>query len=281
MGFPMAGWLSRAGLRVTVFNRTAEKANRWCEAYQGRKAARAADAVAGAEAVFACLGDDPDVREVVLGSGGVLAAMEPRAILVDHTTASAGLAREIAAAAQARGVHSLDAPVSGGQAGAEGGKLTIMVGGDPETFERVESLMLAYAQTVRLLGPAGAGQLTKMANQIAIAGLVQGLAEALNFAQRAGLDPAAVVSVICRGAAQSWQMDNRWETMVQGQFDFGFAVEWMRKDLRICIDEARRNGAELPVAALVDQFYADVVGMGGKRWDTSSLIARLNRERDG
>ena len=276
MGFPMAGWLQRAGLEVTVFNRTAEKAERWCEEYGGTNADSPAAAATGAEAVFSCLGDDPDLRAVILEQG-VIDAMSPGSLFVDHTTASADMAREIAAAGATRGVHCLDSPVSGGQAGAEGGKLTVMVGGEAEPFQRVEPLIRAYAKTVRLVGPCGSGQLTKMVNQIAIAGLVQGLAEALNFAARAELDPEIVVDVICGGAAQSWQMDNRWQTMVAGEFDFGFAVEWMRKDLRICLEEARRNGSELPVAALVDQFYADVVRMGGKRWDTSSLIARLNR----
>jgi len=276
MGFPMAGWLRRAGLEVTVFNRTAEKAERWCEEYSGTNADSPAAAATGAEVVFSCLGDDPDLRAVILEQG-VIDAMSPGSLFVDHTTASADMAREIAAAGATRGVHCLDSPVSGGQAGAEGGKLTVMVGGEAEPFQRVEPLIRAYAKTVRLVGPCGSGQLTKMVNQIAIAGLVQGLAEALNFAARAELDPEIVVDVICGGAAQSWQMDNRWQTMVAGEFDFGFAVEWMRKDLRICLEEARRNGSELPVAALVDQFYADVVRMGGKRWDTSSLIARLNR----
>jgi 3-hydroxyisobutyrate dehydrogenase-like beta-hydroxyacid dehydrogenase len=277
MGYPMAGWLSKAGHEVTVFNRTAEKARRWSGEYRGRVADSPADAVAGAEIVFTCVGDDPDVREIVLGSGGALESMQQGSMFVDHTTASAVLAREIAAAGAERGVHCFDAPISGGQAGAENGKLTVMVGGEAETFTRVEPVIRSYSHNVRLVGPAGSGQLTKMVNQIAIAGVVQGLAEALNFATCAGLDPAAVIGAIGKGAAQSWQMDNRWETMVQGEFDFGFAVEWMRKDLRICLDEARRNGAELPVAALVDQFYADVVGMGGRRWDTSSLIGRLNR----
>jgi 3-hydroxyisobutyrate dehydrogenase-like beta-hydroxyacid dehydrogenase len=240
-------------------------------------AATAVEAAVDAEAVLMCLGDDPDLREVVLSPAGVMQVMTPGSLLIDHTTASAGLAREIAAAGQARGVQCLDAPVSGGQAGAEGGQLTVMVGGEADAYERAEPLIDAYAKMVRLIGPAGSGQLTKMVNQIAIAGVVQGFSEALNFALRAGLDPAAVVDVISQGAAQSWQMDNRWETMSTGEFEFGFAVEWMRKDLRICLEEARRNGAELPVAALVDQFYADVVGMGGRRWDTSSLIARLNR----
>jgi 3-hydroxyisobutyrate dehydrogenase-like beta-hydroxyacid dehydrogenase len=212
-----------------------------------------------------------------LGSDGALAAMRAGAIYVDHTTASAAVAREIAAAGRARGVQCLDAPVSGGQAGAEQGKLTVMVGGERAAFDTAEPVVRAYAHNVQLIGPAGAGQLTKMVNQIAIAGVVQGLAEALNFAQKAELDVATVIETISKGAAQSWQMENRWKTMAEGKFDFGFAVEWMRKDLRICLQEARNNGAELPVAALVDQFYADVVGMGGKRWDTSSLIARLNR----
>ncbi len=277
MGFPMAGWLSKSGFSVTVFNRTTEKAELWCREYQGEMAATAVEAAGAAEAVLMCLGDDPDLREVVLSPAGVMQVMTPGSLLIDHTTASAGLAREIAAAGQARGVQCLDAPVSGGQAGAERGQLTVMVGGEADAYERAEPLIDAYAKMARLIGPAGSGQLTKMVNQIAIAGVVQGFSEALNFALRAELDPAAVVDVISQGAAQSWQMDNRWETMSTGEFEFGFAVEWMRKDLRICLEEARRNGAELPVAALVDQFYADVVGMGGRRWDTSSLIARLNR----
>ncbi|MBN1238650.1 MAG: NAD(P)-dependent oxidoreductase [Gammaproteobacteria bacterium] len=277
MGFPMAGWLSRNGHDVTVFNRTAAKAEQWGERYEGRVASSPSDAVAGADIVFTCVGDDPDLREIVLSAEGVLRAMKKGAVFVDHTTASADLAREIAAAGAERGIACLDAPVSGGQAGAEQGKLTVMVGGDGAAFERAEPVIRSYAHNVRLIGPAGSGQLTKMVNQIAIAGVVQGLAEGLNFAQQAGLDVAAVIDVISKGAAQSWQMENRWHTMVEGRFDFGFAVEWMRKDLRICLDEARRNGAELPVAALVDQFYADVTAMGGRRWDTSSLIARLNR----
>ncbi len=279
MGYPMAGWLRGAGHDVTVFNRTADKARLWCEQHGGARADTAAEAVAGAEFVFSCLGDDPDLREVILDQG-VIDAIHPGSLLVDHTTASADMAREIASAGAERGVQCLDAPVSGGQAGAEGGTLTVMVGGDAEAFRKAEPLIGCYAGTVRLMGGAGCGQLTKMVNQIAIAGLVQGLAEALNFARRAELDPGQAVEVISQGAAQSWQMDNRWETMIAGEFDFGFAVEWMRKDLRICLQEARRNGAELPVAALVDQFYADVQGMDGGRWDTSSLIARLNRNRD-
>jgi 3-hydroxyisobutyrate dehydrogenase len=277
MGFPMAGWLARKGHTVTVFNRTAAKAERWCKEYGGRAAPTPAAAAQGAEIVFSCLGDDPDLRAIAIGEGGVIGAMQRGAIFCDHTTASADVAREIAAAGRPRGVQCLDAPVSGGQAGAENGKLTVMVGGDAAAFATAEPVIRSYAHNVRLLGPPGAGQLTKMVNQIAIAGVVQGLAEALNFARKAGLDVATVVDTISKGAAQSWQMENRWKTMSEGKFEFGFAVEWMRKDLRICLQEARNNGAELPVAALVDQFYADVVGMGGKRWDTSSLIARLNR----
>jgi 3-hydroxyisobutyrate dehydrogenase len=277
MGFPMAGWLARKGHTVTVFNRTAAKAERWCKEYGGRSAATPAAATQSAEIVFSCVGDDPDLRAIAIGEGGVIAAMKPGAIFCDHTTASADVAREIAAAGRARGVQCLDAPVSGGQAGAENGKLTVMVGGDAAAFATAEPVIRSYAANVRLLGPAGSGQLTKMVNQIAIAGVVQGLAEALNFARKAGLDVATVIDTISKGAAQSWQMENRWKTMSEGKFEFGFAVEWMRKDLRICLQEARNNGAELPVAALVDQFYADVMGMGGRRWDTSSLIARLNR----
>ena len=277
MGYPMAGWLAKRGHEVTVFNRTRSKAESWAQEHSGASAATPVEAAAGADIVFTCVGDDPDLEEVVLGTGGVLEAMAAGSVFVDHTTASADLARRIAAAGADRGVACLDAPVSGGQAGAENGKLTVMVGGEAAAFTRAEPVIGAYSHNVRLLGGAGAGQLTKMVNQIAIAGVVQGLAEALNFSVRAGLDPAAVIDTISKGAAQSWQMENRWQTMVDGQFDFGFAVEWMRKDLRICLQEARRNGAELPVAALVDQFYADVVGMGGRRWDTSSLIARLNR----
>jgi 3-hydroxyisobutyrate dehydrogenase len=279
MGFPMAGWLARAGHDVTVFNRSAVKAQRWRETWAGDVADSPAAAARGAGVVFSCVGDDPDLREVVLGRDGVFAGIPAGAVFCDHTTASADVAREIAAAGRERGIACLDAPVSGGQAGAEQGQLTVMVGGTPDAFARAEPLIAAYAKSVRLLGPAGSGQLAKMVNQIAIAGVVQGLAEALNFSRRAGLDPAAVVDVISKGAAQSWQMENRWQTMIEGRFDFGFAVEWMRKDLRICLEEARRQGTELPVTALVDQFYADVVGMGGRRWDTSSLIARLNRHQ--
>jgi 3-hydroxyisobutyrate dehydrogenase len=281
MGFPMAGWLARKGHEVTVYNRTLAKAEKWREQHGGAVAKSPAEAVRDVEIAFSCVGDDPDLRAIALGPDGAVAALPRGAIYVDHTTASAGVAREIAAAGRERGVACLDAPVSGGQAGAENGKLTVMVGGEAEPFARAEPVIRAFAANVRLLGPAGSGQLTKMVNQIAIAGVVQGLAEALNFARKAGLDVATVVDVISKGAAQSWQMENRWKTMNDGKFDFGFAVEWMRKDLRICLQEARENGAELPLAALVDQFYADVVGMGGKRWDTSSLIARLNRSDKG
>ena len=277
MGFPMAGWLAKKGHAVTVYNRTAAKAEKWCKQHGGKAAATPAEAAAGAEIVFSCVGDDPDLREIALGSGGVIAAMRKGCVYVDHTTASADVAREIAAAGGKRGGACLVAPVSGGQGGAEEGQLTVMVGGEAAPFATAEPVIRSYAQAVRLLGPAGSGQLTKMVNQIAIAGVVQGLAEALNFARKAGLDVATVVDTISKGAAESWQLENRWKTMSDGKFDFGFAVEWMRKDLRICLQEARNNGAELPVVALVDQFYADVVGMGGKRWDTSSLIARLNR----
>lgn len=277
MGFPMAGWLARKGHAVTVYNRTAAKADRWCTQYSGRAAATPAAAAQGAEIVFSCVGDDPDLREIALGTSGAIAAMKAGAIYVDHTTASADLAREIAAAGKKRGVACLDAPVSGGQAGAENGKLTVMVGGEAAPFATAEPVIRSFAQAVRLIGPAGSGQLTKMVNQIAIAGVVQGLAEGLNFARKAGLDVGAVIETISKGAAQSWQMENRWKTMNDGKFDFGFAVEWMRKDLRIAVAEARTNGAQLPVTALVDQFYADVERMGGKRWDTSSLIARLTK----
>ena len=277
MGFPMAGWLAKAGHEVTVYNRTRARADDWVAQNGGRAASSISEAAAAGDFVFTCVGDDPDLQSVVLGKGGVLESMRKGGVFVDHTTASADIAREIAAVGSTRGIECIDAPVSGGQAGAEKGQLTIMCGGAAGAFSRAEPVMQAYAKRIGRLGDAGAGQLTKMVNQIAIAGLVQGLAEALNFAQRAGLDPATVIDVISKGAAQSWQMENRWQTMVADKFDFGFAVEWMRKDLRICLQEARNNGAELPVAALVDQFYADVEGMGGRRWDTSSLIARLNR----
>jgi len=278
MGFPMAGHLARKGGHdVTVYNRTAEKAERWVAEFGGRRAATPAEAAAGCDFVFSCVGNDDDLRSVTLAEGGAFAGMRPGATFVDHTTASATIARELAAAAAERGFGFLDAPVSGGQAGAENGVLTVMAGGEGDVFEAARPVIACYARMIGLMGPAGAGQLTKMVNQIAIAGLVQGLSEALHFAGRSGLDVEKVVGVISKGAAQSWQMENRWQTMVEDRFDHGFAVDWMRKDLAICLDEARRNGATLPVTALVDQFYAEVQKMGGRRWDTSSLIKRLAR----
>ncbi|MFI4902039.1 MAG: NAD(P)-dependent oxidoreductase [Burkholderiales bacterium] len=278
MGYPMAGHLARAGHRVTVYNRSADKAQKWVAAYGGKRAASPAEAAAGAELVMMCVGNDDDVRAVAAGAHGALAGMAKGTILVDHTTASAVVAREVHAAAAARGIGFLDAPVSGGQAGAENGKLTVMVGGDAATFARAEAVMAHYARAVTLLGGPGSGQLTKMVNQICIAGLVEALAEGIAFAERAGLDAERVLDVISKGAAQSWQMENRGKTMVADKFDFGFAVDWMRKDLGICLDEARRNGAALPVTAVVDQLYSRVQARGGARWDTSSLI-RLLRGR--
>ena len=275
MGFPMAGHLTKAGHQVTVFNRRAARAEAWTAQYGHAAAATPRAAAEGADAVFICVGRDDDVREVTLGQDGCLAAMGPGSVLVDHTTTSARLARELEAQAAKAGVGFVDAPVSGGQAGAENGQLTVMCGGAAGDFARAEPLIRAYAKMCRLLGAAGSGQLAKMVNQICIAGVVQGLAEGLAFAQAAGLDGEAVIDVIAKGAAQSWQMENRHKTMLAGKFDFGFAVEWMRKDLGIALDEGRSNGAQLPLTALVDQFYADVEAMGGKRWDTSSLIARL------
>ena len=277
MGYPMAGHLAKAGHQVTVYNRTREKAERWSEAHGGRVAATPAAAAESAELVMACVGNDEDLRQVTLGPEGAFLALAPGAVFVDHTTASAQIARELDEAAQARRAHFLDAPVSGGQAGAENGVLTIMVGGEASAFEQVQPVIDAYARMSRLMGPAGSGQLTKMVNQICVAGLLQSLAEGLHFAKRAGLDAPALVEVIAKGAAQSWQMENRYQPMLAGQFDFGFAVNWMRKDLDICLDEARHNGASLPVTALVDQLYAEVQAMGGGRWDTCSLIARLER----
>ena len=274
MGYPMAGHLARAGHEVAVFNRTAAKAQRWAAEHKGRAAATIAEAVAGAELVALCVGADDDVRQVV---GVALPALAAGAIIVDHTTASAKLAREMAQAAAARGCAFLDAPVSGGQAGAENGQLAIMVGGRAAAVERARPVIGAYAKAVQHIGGPGSGQLTKMVNQICIAGVVQGLAEAMHFAKRAGLDIGLVYDAVSKGAAQSWQMDNRWKTMAEGRFDFGFAVDWMRKDLGLLLDEARANGARLEVTALVDQFYAEVQGMGGRRWDTSSLAARLER----
>jgi 3-hydroxyisobutyrate dehydrogenase-like beta-hydroxyacid dehydrogenase len=280
MGHPMAGHLARAGHAVTVYNRTAAKAAAWAGEYGGGHAPtprQAAAAGGGAEFVFACVGNDDDLRSVVLGEDGAFAGMKPGAVFIDHTTASAEVARELHAAARARGLHFVDAPVSGGQAGAVNGALTVMCGGDREPFDAMKPVAMNFARAVTLVGASGAGQLAKMVNQVCIAGLVQGLAEALAFGQRAGLDMPLVLDVIGKGAAQSWQMDNRGKTMLDGKFDFGFAVDWMRKDLGLVLDEARRNGAQLPVTALVDQFYAELQAMGGGRHDTSSLIRRLKR----
>ena len=278
MGYPMAGHLKvKGGHDVTVYNRTTAKAEKWAAEFGGNFAPTPAAAAKDADFVFTCVGNDDDLRSVTTGPDGCLASMKPGATLIDNTTASAEVARELEAAAEAKGCHFIDAPVSGGQAGAENGVLTVMCGGKPDVFEKANPVIDAYARMVGLMGPAGSGQLTKMVNQICIAGLVQGLAEGVHFAKRAGLDVENVVSVISKGAAGSWQMENRHKTMNAGKFDFGFAVDWMRKDLAICLDEARKNGAKLPVAALVDQFYGDVQQMGGKRWDTSSLLARLEK----
>ena len=275
MGYPMAGFLAKNGHDVRVYNRTATKAAAWVAEYGGTACATPAEAARGSEFVFACVGNDDDVRAICLGGDGALDAMESGTVFIDHTTASASVARQMSAYGAEKGVAFLDAPVSGGQAGAEQGILTVMVGGEPAAFERAEPLISHFARAVRLMGPSGAGQLTKMVNQICIAGLVQALAEGVHFAKSAGLDVNAVMEVISKGAAQSWQMENRYKTMNEGKYDFGFAVDWARKDFGICLDEARRNGARLPVTALVDQFYGDVQNMGGGRWDTSSLLARL------
>lgn len=275
MGYPMAGHLARAGHQVTVYNRTSAKAAQWVAAYGGQQAATPELAARGAEIVFACVGNDADLRQVVTGADGAFAGMSAGSIFVDHTTASAEVARELSAAGRERGVAFIDAPVSGGNLGAINGALTVMCGGDAAAFDSVRPVVLAFAKAVTLLGESGAGQLAKMVNQICIAGLVQGLAEAIAFGQKSGLDMKAVLDVIGKGAAQSWQMDNRGPTMVDGKFDFGFAVDWMRKDLGLVLAEAQRNGARLPVTALVDQFYGDVQALGGGRWDTSSLIKRL------
>ena len=278
MGYPMAAHLkNKGGHEVTVYNRTAAKADAWVKQHGGASAPTPAEAARDADFVFTCVGNDDDLRSVTTGENGVLSGMKKGAILIDNTTASAEVARELEAAAKARGLGFVDAPVSGGQAGAENGVLTVMCGGDDATFETARPVIDAYARMVGLMGPAGAGQLTKMINQICIAGLVQGLAEGIHFGKRAGLDIEKVVEVISKGAAGSWQMENRHKTMNQGKYDFGFAIDWMRKDLDIVLTEARRNGAKLPVTALVDQFYADVQAMGGNRWDTSSLLARLEK----
>ena len=275
MGYPMAGHLARAGHRVTVYNRTAAKAAAWAKEHGGSAAATPREAAADADFVFACVGNDDDLRSVVLGADGAFAGMKAGAVFVDHTTASAEVARELNGAAQALGLQFIDAPVSGGQAGAVNGLLTVMCGGDQAAFDAVKPVAMAFSRAVTRVGDSGAGQLAKMVNQVAIAGLVQGLSEAIAFGMKAGLNMEQVLEVIGKGAAQSWQMDSRGKTMIAGKFDFGFAVDWMRKDLGLCLDEARRNGARLPVTALVDQFYADVQALGGARWDTSSLITRL------
>jgi 3-hydroxyisobutyrate dehydrogenase-like beta-hydroxyacid dehydrogenase len=277
MGYPMAGHLARAGHDVVVYNRSAAKSEQWVAEYGGRRAATPREAASGAQIVFACVGNDDDLRSIVGGADGALAGMSAGTVFVDHTTASANVARELAAEAATRGVQFIDAPVSGGQAGAVNGALTVMCGGDAAAFDRVRPVAAAFSRAFTWLGPSGSGQLAKMVNQICIAGLLQGLSEGINFGIAAGLDMKQVLEVIGKGAAQSWQMDNRGQTMIDGKFDFGFAVDWMRKDLGLCLDEARRNGAPLPVTALVDQFYGDVQQMDGRRFDTSSLIRRLRR----
>jgi 3-hydroxyisobutyrate dehydrogenase len=278
MGYPMAGHLKvKGGHDVTVYNRTAAKADKWVAQFGGRSAATPKAAAEGQDYVMACVGNDNDLHEVMLGTDGAFHGVKKGAILVDHTTASAEIARELDAAARTRGFVFIDAPVSGGQAGAENGVLTVMCGGDAEPFASAEKVIASYARACTLMGASGSGQLAKMVNQICIAGLVQGLAEGLHFAKKSGLDTEKLIATISKGAAQSWQMENRYKTMAAGQYEFGFAVDWMRKDLSICLAEARRNGAHLPVTALVDQFYSEVQKMGGRRWDTSSLMARLER----
>lgn len=277
MGYPMAGYLAKAGHDVVVYNRTAAKARDWCEQFGGSAAATPAAAAKSADIVFTCVGNDSDVREVILGAAGVIHGIPSGSVIVDHTTASATIAREIHAIATGKSVGFLDAPLSGGQAGAENGQLTIMVGGDEDVFARAQPVMDCYAKAITLIGPAGHGQMAKMVNQICIAGIVQGLAEGLHFAKRAELDATRVIAAISKGAAQSWQMENRWQTMLDNEFKFGFAVDWMRKDLAIALDEAQQNGAKLEMTELVDRFYAEVQALGGRRWDTSSLIARLEK----
>ena len=277
MGYPMAGHVLRAGLEICVFNRNAARAEQWCAEHGGDMAPTPANVAKNADVVLVCVGNDDDVRAVVLGENGALASMKPGAILVDHTTASAELARELAEAAQQQGKQFLDAPVSGGQAGAENGALTVMIGGDQSTYDLAKPVIDCYSRFSKLLGPAGHGQLAKMVNQICIAGVVQGLAEGLSFAMKAGLEGEALIETISKGAAGSWQMENRYQTMLQDQYEFGFAVDWMRKDLGIALDEAAKNGAELPVTALVDSFYQEVQAAGGGRWDTSSLLTRYTR----
>jgi len=277
MGYPMAGHLVHAGFNVTVYNRTPARAEQWCKEYGGKRAMTPREAAEGSDIVFACVGNDDDVRSVMYGDDGILAGAKQGALVADHTTASAGLAREISARAAEQGVGFIDAPVSGGQAGAEKGRLTVMTGGAAEDIERARPVMRAYAANITRIGESGHGQLAKAANQLCIAGIVQGLSEALHFAKRAGLDIPKVIDAISGGAAQSWQMENRWQTMVDGEFDFGFAVDWMRKDLAIAFEEAENNGATLALAKLVDDYYEEVQSMGGNRWDTSSLIARLEK----
>jgi 3-hydroxyisobutyrate dehydrogenase-like beta-hydroxyacid dehydrogenase len=280
MGYPMAGWLSKHGYAVVVYNRTEAVSQRWLNDYSGTSASTMAEAVAGAAIVFSCLGNDDDVRAVVGGETGALAAMESGSILVDHTTTSALLARELAEQAEALAIGFVDAPVSGGQQGAENGQLTVMCGGQQEYFDKAENAIKSYAKSLKLMGDVGSGQLCKMVNQICIAGVVQGLAEGLNFAKRAGLDAQQVVEVISKGAAQSWQMDNRYQTMLANEYEHGFAVQWMRKDLAFALDEAKANGSDLPLTQLVDSFYGEVQDIGGNRWDTSSLLARLEHYGD-
>ncbi|MCH4294188.1 NAD(P)-dependent oxidoreductase [Shewanella sp. 3B26] len=279
MGYPMAGHLVKAGHQVTVYNRTTAKAEAWVKQFGGSMALTPKLAAQDQDIVFTCVGNDKDLHQVVLGEDGVIHGLKPGAVLVDHTTASADIAREIGASLTAQGFGFIDAPVSGGQAGAENGVLTVMAGGDEAVFNQVKDVIMSYARCAELLGDTGAGQLTKMVNQICIAGVVQGLAEALHFARSAGLDGEKVVEVISKGAAQSWQMENRYKSMWAGEYNFGFAIDWMRKDLGIALEEARRNGSHLPLTALVDQFYSEVQGMGGNRWDTSSLLARLEKSR--
>ncbi len=278
MGYPMAGHLAKAGHTVTVYNRTAAKASQWQEAHGGSTAASPAEAARDADFIFLCVGNDDDLRQVCAGPDGVFSTARAGSIIIDHTTTSATVAREMAALAGSKGCHFLDAPVSGGQAGAQNGTLTVMVGGDEAAFERAKPVIAAFAASVKLLGPSGYGQLTKMVNQICITGLVQSLSEGIHFAKQAGLDVEKVIYVISKGAATSWQMQNRWKTMRDGQFDFGFAVDWMRKDLGIAMEEAANNGAKLPLTAIVDGYYAEVQKIGGKRWDTSSLITLLEKE---
>jgi len=280
MGYPMAGHLKKAGHQVTIYNRTASKAEQWVQEYGGMKASTPADAAKEADFVMACVGDDDDLREITCGTNGAFSGMSQGSVFIDHTTVSAKVTRELSENAAEQGFSFLDAPISGGQAGAENGMLTVMVGGDPAAFERAQPVMDAYSRMIKLLGPSGYGQMTKMVNQICIAGLVQGLSEGIHFAKAVGLDVEAVIETISKGAAQSWQMENRYKTMNEGEYNHGFAVDWMRKDLGITLEEARSNGAHLPVTALVDQFYSEIQAMGGRRWDTSSLLVRLEDRRE-